>query len=318
MYSRENYAKVKEILEARRQNAASSADERNREVAQRSPDIRTIDAELRTTGLLLFKTACNGGDITPIRERNVLLTNQRKEALLKLGLPEDYTDIKYTCKKCSDSGYVDGKICSCFREMLIKENIKSSGMGRLIEKQNFENFDLERYRYDEDVYKRMKSNFIEAKRFAEGLGKDYTGPTTLLFMGKTGKGKTHISTSIAKVVIERGFDVLYDSAQNIVSAFETDKFKSGYGPYEPIADKYLECDLLILDDLGTEFSTPFTISCLYNLINTRQNRGLATIISTNYSWDALKSKYEDRIYSRIVGTDAQIYYFVGKDQRLPD
>ena len=316
MYTRENYAKIKEILEARRQSAISEAEARNMEVASLSEDIRIIDKELRGTGLLLFKTACDGGDITPIRNRNVFLISERKKALLNLGLPEDYTDVKYTCKLCSDSGSVDGRLCSCFREMLVLENIKASGMGKLIEKQSFENFDLDRYKYDEEIYTRMKNNLREAKSFAENFGKG--GPTTLLFMGKTGKGKTHLSTAIAKVVIEKGYSVLYDSTQNIVSAFETDRFKSGYGPYEPIADKYLECELLILDDLGTEFVNQFTVSCLYNLINTRQNQGLHTIISTNLTWEALKSKYEDRIYSRIVGVDSRIFYFVGKDQRLPD
>ena len=315
MYTRENYAKVKDIIEARRLSAINEAEARNIEVASLSEDIRVIDKEMRGTGLLLFKTACGGGDITPIRERNLFLGEQRRKALKNLGLSEDYTEVKYTCKLCSDSGFVNNRMCSCFREMLITENIKSSGMGKLIEKQSFENFDLERYKYDSEIYQRMKNNLSEAKIFAENFG---NGPTTLLFMGKTGKGKTHLSTAIARVVIEKGYDVLYDSAQNIVSAFETDRFKSGYGPYEPVADKYLECDLLILDDLGTEFVNQFTVSCLYNLINTRQNQGLCTIISTNLSWDALKSKYEDRIYSRIVGVDSQIFYFVGKDQRLPD
>jgi DNA replication protein DnaC len=87
-------------------------------------------------------------------------------------------------------------------------------------------------------------------------------------MGKTGTGKTHISTAIAREIIARGFDVIYDSAQNIISDFETDKFRSGYGQTEMRSEKYLECDLLIIDDLGTEFISQFTVACLYNLLNT--------------------------------------------------
>ena len=138
----------------------------------------------------------------------------------------------------------------------------------------------------------------EAKKFIEHLGEE-RNYTNLLLIGKTGTGKTHISTAIAKAAIERGHEVLYDSVQNVVSAFEYDRFKSGYGAYEPRGDKYMECDLLILDDLGTEFVNQFTVSCLYNLLNTRINRGLATVISTNLSPEELSSKYEDRIYSRI-------------------
>lgn len=313
MYAYENYRKVKDMIEARRQKAIADAEARNLEVAARSEDIRIIDSEMRGVGLLLFKTACAGGDIDKIRKRNLFLGEERRKALVKLGLPEDYTEVKYTCELCADSGFVDTRMCRCFKEMLITENIKSSGMGSLIEKQSFENFNLDFYKNNKDNYARMKNNLTDAKKFAEDFGK---GVKTLVFIGSTGTGKTHLSTAIAKTVIEKGYEVLYDSAQNIVAAFEADRFKSGYGPYEPKADKYLECDLLILDDLGTEFVNQFTVSCLYNLINTRQNKGLSTLISTNLDYDELTSKYQDRIFSRLVGHDSKVLVFVGQDRRL--
>jgi len=313
MYAYENYRKVKDMIEARRQKAIADAEARNLEVAARSEDIRIIDSEMRGVGLLLFKTACAGGDIDKIRKRNLFLGEERRKALVELGLPEDYTEVKYTCELCADSGFVDTRMCRCFKEMLITENIKSSGMGTLIEKQSFENFNLDFYKNNKDDYARMKNNLTDAKKFAEDFGK---GVKTLVFIGSTGTGKTHLSTAIAKTVIEKGYEVLYDSAQNIVAAFEADRFKSGYGPYEPKADKYLECDLLILDDLGTEFVNQFTVSCLYNLINTRQNKGLSTLISTNLDYDELTSKYQDRIFSRLVGHDSKVLVFVGQDRRL--
>lgn len=313
MYAHENYRKVKEIIENRRQSAIAEAEARNFEVASLSDDIRAIDEEMRNTGLLLFKTACAGGDITPIRERNLFLGEERRRALKKLGLPEDYTEIKYQCEKCSDTGFVGTKMCSCFKEMLITENIRSSGMGMLIEKQSFENFSLDRYKNSPDEYRRMELNFNVAKEFADNFGE---GGKNLLFIGKTGTGKTHLSTAIAKKVIEKGFEVLYDSAQNIVTAYEDDRFKSGYGPYEPKGTKYIECDLLIIDDLGTEFVNQFTVSCLYNLLNTRQNKNLSTVISTNLTAEELARKYEDRIYSRLVGRDSKILLFVGSDMRI--
>ena len=312
MYGYDNYQKVKNEIEAKRLAAVARADERNAALRIESEEIREIDRELVTTGLRLFKIACDGGDITPLKERNLHLTKERRKILVKLGYPEDYTEVKYSCPECSDSGFVDMRMCRCFREALLKENIKSSGIGKLIERQSFDNFDLSGFE-DEESHRRMEYNFATAKSFAENFGE---GGKNLLFIGKTGTGKTHLSTAIAKAVIERGYEVLYDSAQNIVSAFETDRFKSGYGPYEPKADKYMECDLLILDDLGTEFVNQFTVSCLYNLLNTRINKGLSTVISTNLSPAELSSKYEDRIYSRIVGSDSQILLFVGKDRRL--
>lgn len=313
MYARENYAKIKAAIEARRQKALKDAEIKNTEVALMSEDIRLIDAELRGTGLRIFKLACEGGDIAPLRERNRFLVSERKRCLVKLGLPEDYTEVHYSCPDCSDTGFIGTRMCKCFKEMLITENIKSSGMGNLIEKQSFDNFDTERYKVTADGYERIKNALVDIKAFIDSFG---TVSRTLLFVGKTGTGKTHLSTAIAKSLIEKGYEVLYDSAQNIIADFEYDRFKSGYGPYEPKGDKYLECDLLILDDLGTEFVNQFTNSCIYNIINTRQNKGLSTIISTNLSSKEITTRYDDRIYSRLMGKDSKIVLFVGKDSRL--
>ena len=313
MYAYENFRKVKALIEGRRQNAIAESEARAAEVAAMSEDIRIIDAELRGVGLRFFKAACAGEDVTPIRERNAFLLSERRRALKNMGLPEDYTEVHYTCDRCSDSGYVGTQMCQCFRELLITENIKSSGIGKLIEKQSFDNFDLSKYKGNKENYERMKENLAVAREFAKSPA---TPCSTLLFIGDTGTGKTHLSTAIAKEVIERGLEVIYDSAQNIIADFEADRFKSGYGPYEPRADKYLECDLLIIDDLGTEFVNQFTVSCLYNLINTRQNKGLATLISTNLKPRELVSKYEDRIYSRLVGCDSKILVFSGPDARV--
>ena len=315
MYSYENNNKVRDIIEGRRRAARSLAEERSFELAAMSPAIAEIDAELRKTAPLIMKAALAGSDITPIKEKNQQLMKERRELIVKLGFPEDYTDIKYTCQKCSDIGYTpDTKMCSCYKKLLITENIKSSGIGRLIEEQSFENFDLSLYSYSPEAYERMSQILDKAKKYAESFSRSKC--QNLLLIGKTGTGKTHISTSIAKEIIERGFDVLYDSAVNIIRAFENDKFRSSYGASEPEGDKYLECDLLIVDDLGTEFGGPFTVSCLYNLFTTRKNRGLSTIISTNLGSKQLLEKYEDRIYSRIVGKDYAILFFEGKDNRL--
>jgi DNA replication protein DnaC len=315
MYARENYNKVKAIIDERRTSARSLSDSRSEELRRRSPEIREIDEELRGTGPLIFKTALEGGDIAAVKARNQELVAKRRGIVKKLGYPEDYSDVKYTCPKCSDSGYIDTDMCSCFRELLLTENIKSSGIGRLIDKQSFDNFDLSVYSFSDDVYADMGETLRIAKAYADGFGSEYRG-VNLLFMGGTGSGKTHISTAIAKTVIEKGYYVLYDSAQNIISAFESDKFRSGYGQSEQTANKYLDCDLLIIDDLGAEFVNQFTVSCLYNLLNTRSNRGLSTVISTNLNMDGLKMTYDDRIFSRVYGRDYVVRLFGGKDYRI--
>ena len=312
MYTRENYALAKAEIEKRRLDAIATAEERNSDLALESNEIREIDAELSGTGLLLFKTACLGGDIDAIRARNMELQEKRRKILVKLGYPEDYTDVHYTCKACSDTGFVGTKICSCLKQLLITKNIQSSGMGNLIDKQSFDNFNLDVYKNNPEVHARMERNLKLAKAYADNFA---SRRGNLLLIGTTGTGKTHISTAIAKAIISQGFDVLYDSVQNIVNDFERDKFRSGYNA-EQTSDKYNECDLLIIDDLGAEFITQFSVSALYNLINTRQNKGLSTIISTNLSASELAGKYEGRIYSRIIGADYTVLRFEGDDRRI--
>ena len=309
------YARARVEIERRRSSAISLAEARNALLAEESEEIKEIDKELSRTGLSLFKIACEGGDIAPLKERNQALVKKRREIIVSLGYPADYTDLHYTCKECSDTGFVgDGtKMCNCFKELVVKERIAASGIGKLIEKQSFENFDLSVYSYDESVQTKMRANLAAAKNYVKNFGKDRGN---LLLIGSTGTGKTHISTAIARELIHKGHDVIYDSAQNIISDFESDRFRSGYGTAEPKSAKHLECELLIIDDLGTEFASQFTLSTIYNLLNTRQNKGLSTIISTNLSPAELASRYEDRVYSRIIGSGCKVLAFVGKDKRV--
>ena len=300
MYTRDNFDLVKEEINNRRQTAIAEAEARANEVYAKHSDIFAIDNELRASGLLIFKTACEGGDIENIKARNNELRLQKANLLKKYGYAENYTDPQFTCKECSDTGYQKDRFCACLKELVIEKNIASSGMGRLIKKQSFENFDLSCYAKDEQGVDVIKHYFTMAKKFADEFG---THSINLLIMGNCGSGKTHLSSSIAGVVLRRGFYVVYESAQNIVSDFEADKFRAGFRGEEPKSDKYLDCELLIIDDLGAEYQTQFSVSCLYTLINTRINKGLNTIISTNLSDAQLSGTYDGRIYSRLCGSD---------------
>ena len=314
MYSRENFQKAREIIENRRRAAEDMAQARNAEVRALSERIREIDEVLTRTGLELFRIACAGGDIEPLKAENQRLVSERRDALESIGLPRDYTDLKCTCSICNDTGYAENGICTCMKELIVKMNIESSGMGNIIKDQSFDNFDLEWYRSEgEEAYERMARNYRIAKGYAESFGK---GAKNLLLIGATGTGKTHLSSAIAHSIISRGYDVLYESAQNILNAFQNDQFRRDWRQTEPEADKYLDCELLIIDDLGTEFVTQFSVAALYNLINTRQNRSLSTIISTNLNIDELRATYDNRILSRISGADYTILLFTGRDHRV--
>ncbi len=314
MYSRENYQRAREIIEQRRRAAEALADARNLEVRSLSDEIAKIDEELTRTGLDLFRAACEGEDLTPIKDRNQALVAKRRELIVSLGYPADYTELKCHCPICADSGYDGATICKCMRELIVTMNIESSGMGKVMGAQSFDNFDLEWYRASGDeVYKRMAHNLRVAKEYADNFGK---GGANLLLIGTTGTGKTHISSAIARAIISRGYDVLYDTAQNIIEAFRNDQFYRSARNPESEAEKFLECDLLIIDDLGAEFVNQFSVAALYNLINTRQNRNLSTIISTNLTSEELAGRYEGRIYSRIIGSDYNVLIFRGKDHRI--
>ena len=176
-FSRENYRKIKREYEGKALRAQEEAQNRKRELGILHPDIKELDDSLSMAGLKIFEATVRYKDekleaeLLKIKKENDALLKKRAALMEKYGIPADYTDVKYTCKECSDTGFIGEKMCSCFREILVTENIKSSGIGRLIERQSFENFDLKRYRYDEEIYQRLKNNFDDAKKFAESFRK---------------------------------------------------------------------------------------------------------------------------------------------------
>jgi DNA replication protein DnaC len=198
------------------------------------------------------------------------------------------------------------------RRDLVMAGYESSGIGKLIAKQNFENFDLSYYRGTE--HEQMERVLATVKSYAETFRE--AGGRNLLFIGMTGLGKTHLSSACAKAVIDRGFDVVYESAQNIFSDFEYERFNRGYNTdaQNEKTARYFETDLLIIDDLGTEVTNQFTTACLYNIVNTRMCAGKGMIINTNLKKEELVAKYQDRITSRLFG-EFEICLFVGKDIR---
>ncbi len=317
-YNRKNMSRLRQEYEEKRLRAQNTAEERRAMLHEACPELAALDAHLSKTGLKLFKAACEEKEelskrILEVREENELLLSKRAEILTRLGYPTDYTEVHYECADCKDTGFLPNtKICPCLKRALTLAGFKTSGLGNLIDKQSFDNFSLDYYRDNGDGYDRMKQNLSIAVRYAEDFRPD---AGNLLLTGGTGLGKTHLSTAIARRIIERGFDVLYDSAPNIFADFEYDRFKSGYRDEDAHSDKFFDCELLIIDDLGAETSTQFTNAALYNLLNTRLNHGVATIVSTNLTQAELLSRYGDRITSRLLG-EYRILQFRGLDIRL--
>lgn len=318
-YKMENYRLVSERFAERRKRAEKEAEERREEVRRRCPEIGKIDEALAKTGMRIFMTATAANEsnakekIAEIRRENEELLAERGALLLALGLPSDYTEARYACKRCADTGYDNCRMCDCMRRELTLEGFRSSGMGRLIERQSFDNFSLDYYKSSQQDYEMMARNLEIARDFAENAPPAYLN---LLLLGNTGLGKTHLSTAIARRVIERGYEVRYESILNIMEDFKRDHFHSEYGErYEDRSRGYMESELLIIDDLGTEVTNRFTQSCLYQIINTRINQGRPTIISTNLEQRELRDRYDDRVTSRLFGEYLPLL-FRGKDIRF--
>jgi len=313
-YNREDYVRIRAEYSQKYAKARQAADLRCEELYHKIPEVKQIDKLLSGTGseIMNIIAAGNGVEekIAALKKRNDSLVVRRNALLVQNGYPEDYSDVKYDCDKCADSGYVDGKMCECMKKELVLAGYTSSGLGGLIRTQSFENFSL-------DFYKTGGANFDAMQRFVTGLRRfaesfDTDTYKNYLLVGGTGLGKTHISTAVAKTVIERGFDVMYVTAVGMISDFESKRF--GNGDEAKSTERYYTSDLLIIDDLGTEVVNQFTLSCLYDVINSRINNRRSTFINTNLSKKEIEGKYSERITSRLFGE----YYpipFMGLDIR---
>lgn len=317
-YNKENYSRVRAAYQTKYLNALEAADRRMAELHAKSPEVAEIDRALSKTGVEIAMAALGTGEeyrekLAAVEEKNLALQKKRAQLLEKMGYPADYTLPPYECAKCRDSGFVGTKMCECMRRDLILAAYESSGLGRLMQTQSFERFDLSFYSADAETYRRMKENFEMLKAYAEQFTLD---ADNLILCGQTGLGKTHLSTSVARRVIERGYDVYYTGAIEMFADFERARFGSGEDKRDASAElaRYTDCDLLILDDLGTETANQFTASCLYMVLNNRINLRKPTIINTNLMGKEIQARYADRITSRLFG-EFRILPFVGTDVR---
>ena len=315
-YNNSVYKKIYDEYSQKYLIAREDAVRRERELHAKLPEVAKIDRALSLTGLEIFSASLEGGDtkakIAEIRAKNEDLQAKRSAILVANGYPADYSDVKYECTKCGDTGFVDNKMCSCMREALVLAGIENSGFASLIHEQSFENFSLDYYSKNANNYEIMRRNRDFLLAYAESFD-ERTSPSILL-MGGTGLGKTHLSSATARRIINRGKDVFYTGAIDLFEQFELQRFKSYSNEPNELIERYFECDLLIIDDLGTEMINQFSVSTLYNLVNDRLSRRKPTIISTNLSKDDIKKKYTDRITSRLLG-EFQVLFFMGTDVR---
>ena len=306
---------------------ADNAAEHQRRVSlvhSRVPEIDSIDRRMQTQMRELVGLAISRGEdisarLAALENENLALQARRAELLVDNGYPMDYLDEIYSCPKCRDSGYINGEVCSCLKKLYNRE--LTSELSVLLQdgSETFENFDLGLY----DAAAAAGDSPREVMSQVFDICRDYAlsfsaNSPNLLFQGGTGLGKTYLSACIARAAAEKGFSVCYDTASSALEHFENRKFSRDPETADAAAvrvRRMLSCDLMILDDLGTEMTTPMSLSALYSLINTRLCDRLPTIISTNLTDDELSRRYTSQINSRLDGE----YYklgFSGRDIRL--
>lgn len=310
-------------LEERRAARRTEQERLRREIYTRLPRVAEIDRQLRQAMVQVITAALKQGtDPLPVvkvlRDRNLDLQAERAELLTANGYEVDALDDKPFCAKCGDAGWQGTRMCPCLKELCTQAQIRELSSLLPLGEQSFDTFGLDFYAplpwREEALTPRENMELVRdicyryASRFGCGELKN------LLLSGAPGLGKTFLSACVAREVSQRGFSVVYDTAGNIFAQFEAQKFERDAAAKDGTR-RYLGCDLLILDDLGSEMTTPFVQSALYALLNSRLVSGKSTVISTNLSIGDIGRRYTPQIVSRLEG-EFRILRFYGEDIRM--
>ena len=318
-YSAEVVKRARERLAQAREDRESENRQHLAEAYARVPRIREIDMQLRRTMAQAAQAAfLQGSDgrelLEQARQENLSLQREREE-LVRQYFEEGYLDDSPICRLCGGTGYVGSTMCECLTELCRQEQKKEISI--LAGKESFSQFRLEYYpdridpMYGASPRTIMERNFQTCRKYAMYFGQN---AGNLLFVGGTGLGKTFLSACIARTVADRGFSVAYETSAHLFGNLE----KARFNPTEDSrreAEKYTACDLLILDDLGTEMPGQFVTAALYSLLNDRILAGKPMVISTNLNVEEMSRRYSPQIASRLHGGFTRLT-FVGEDIRV--
>ncbi|MBU5308370.1 ATP-binding protein [Clostridioides mangenotii] len=324
-----NENKVKRILkkyEERRDENELLLEKRKKQVYNRFPQIKGIDDEISLIGLKLAKSVLtNPNDRESIvhksREEIEALRARKCKVLADNSIPDNYLEMKYHCNMCKDKAFLpNGEKCNCFKQEIINEAYKMSNIENVLNKENFSNFNLEIFSTEKSKERGVspRENIFEILTYCEDYVHNFNPiqSNNILFYGSTGLGKTYMCNCIAKDLLDKGYLVIYQTSFRILEILEDYKFRrDSEGKISEENYKNLfDCDLLIIDDLGTELTNTFTSSELFNIVNTRLTAGKSIIISTNLTPSQIGETYTQRTLSRILD-QFKIYDFFGSDLR---
>ena len=312
-FSNEVLREALKQISDRHKTAQKTFEKQMSDIYAAHPELSEIDTQMqiKASKVALLMFSGNTAQAENLHREIAELKAQKEMILKSAKLPEEP---KCECKLCNDSGYANGELCQCVKDVAAKICYSSLLSDMPLDCSTFESFDLGFYSDEKNEKgvsprRQMTAVFKVCRDFAE----NFPEGKSLMFTGSSGLGKTHLSLAIANVVLKKGYSVIYGSAQNLISEVSRETFDRS-GSTEKI-DSLNSCDLLILDDLGTEFSTALSSSIVYNIINTRQMKGLSTIISTNLDIKQINDTYSERVASRIIGSYTICSCF-GSDIRL--
>lgn len=314
-YGKKVYDQAKREMDERRRAAERLAQENLNKFYAQCPEARELKSAMARNSARAARTVFGGGDVhasmMKLKQNAAEYRAEYDRLLSECGLTREMIEPQYSCPDCKDTGMADGKLCHCFLQLERSIAYQNLSMSVPLEQSTFERFSLEHCKADPIVYEQMGKILRACTRYAETFG---ASSRSLLFKGNTGLGKTHLSLAIAGEVIQKGFGVIYSSAQSLAATLEKERFARDNEDELTTDEQFAECDLLILDDLGTEFHTAYTDAVLYDIINNRMLAEKPTIISTNLTMQELEKQYSARFASRITGYYAKME-FLGKDYR---
>lgn len=322
IYGEEVLGKARKRLEKRRESKKYMADSLRREVYEKLPRVGEIDKILMQTTPKVIAAAFRKGEdpqeaIKAIRQENMALQEERIALLAGAGYRWQDLEETPNCPDCKDSGWQGATMCHCFDAICKEAQLAELSKSR----ERFESFRLDYYSSSVGEFGRSPRQNMEqilsfCRQYVDKFGKSEI--KNLLFYGGTGLGKTFLSSAVARELSLKGYSVVYDTATMIFNQFEEEKFSRDMELVQKAkkaTEKYLHCDLLVLDDLGSEMTSSFVHAALYQLINSRLMEGRATIISTNLTMADLEHRYSQQVISRVMGEYEALLFF-GKDIRI--
>ena len=319
---KDQYNRILREYDDRRQQNRWELDQRILHAHQQIPELNEIDQEIASGSIECARLMLSGSpdSLAQLKLRNEKLAARKKRLLADAGFPEDYLELRYHCPDCQDTGYIDNQKCHCFKQAVVDLLYSQSGLQLSLDRENFDTFCLDYYAdsyAEESTGLTPRANAERALQICHGFIRDFdTSYQNLLLYGNTGVGKTFLTNCIARELLSTSHTVIYLTAFQLFDALEKYTFqKHEDQDIESTLDYILDCDLLIIDDLGTEMTNAFINSRLYLCLNERDLRQKSTLLSTNLSLDDLSRTYSERIFSRLTSNYIMIK-MVGEDIRL--